>query len=116
MTLPQRGIWKNSVLRNVLHEHQIRTKIQSVGKNDSRIPSATVIPPDTVHANSHIPAALPGSRSRQQVKTRPLTYSPNSANAQIDRTRSVQKFIPGTASATSTVITNSARRVVPLKR
>lgn len=116
MTLPQRGIWKNSVLHNVLAEHQVRTKIQSVGKHDGTVPTAQAMPPDTVHANAHVPQALPGSKGRQQVKTRPLTYSPKLASPQTDRARNNQKFIPGTASATSSTITNSARRVTVLKR
>jgi hypothetical protein len=46
MTLPIRGIWKNSVLHNVLHENQIRQKIKTDKQYHIPLP---VIEPTTLH-------------------------------------------------------------------
>jgi hypothetical protein len=97
MTIPQRGVWKNSVLKNVVPEHQLRQPIRGVDRFIT-LPAALLTPPNKVHENSHIPSHLPGLKTPPGL--RPARASAAS-DVQTDITRSQKRFIPGTASASA---------------
>jgi len=107
MTIPQRGIWKNGVLKMVLQEHQIRQHVGSLQKFITN-PVAVLTPPKDVHSNSHTPSSLPGM-------TRPGPRAPRATSAsdvQTAITRSQQRFIPGTASASAPSAISAGRSAV----
>lgn len=108
MTIPQRGIWKNGVLVDVLHEHQIRQSITAVAKFMTP-PAAILTPPNKVHGNSHVPSHIPGLKRKPPL--RPVRAS-SASDAQTNATRSQKRFIPGTASASAPSAVSAGRSAV----
>src|SRR5260370_301520 len=108
MTIPQRGVWKNSVLMNVVPEHQLRQPIRAVQKYMT-LPAAMLEPPNKVHENSHIPSHLPGLKKPPGL--RPPRASAAS-DVQTAITRSQKRFIPGTASASAPSAISAGRSAV----
>lgn len=109
MTIPQRGIWKNSVLHNVLQEHQLKQTNVTALDRFLATPAGLLIPPNKVHGNSHIPSHLPG------VKKAPPPRAPRAtanSDAQTMDTRTQKRFIPGTASASAPSAVSAGRSAV----
>ena len=117
MTIPQRGLWRNSVLGGVLSHHsQVMQRVSSnkVVKpiQDFAHPMDKTPPaPDKVHHNSlGLKSALPGHPKDQHPAPREPRASKN-ANRQAHATRQRLKFIPGTASALSAQVQANAKSV-----
>jgi hypothetical protein len=109
MTLPMRGIWKNSVLHDVLSKHEdVMQKNKGVKEvNTPKGHPMNANPPSRIHANSHVHSPLPGQPKSQHPKLHEERATKNSRE-QTANARAGLKFIPGTASALSAQIKGSA--------
>lgn len=112
MTLPARGLWKNSVLSGVLMKHK------DVAQQNSDVKEVKPVighpmhktPPAHLHSNSHVAAPVPGVPKDQHPGPREPRASKN-AGRQAHATRQRLKFIPGTASALTQQIKGNAKGV-----
>ena len=59
MTIPNRGVWKNSKLHAVIPQHKLAEKVP--GKYTS-VPVGIQEPPAKTHSNAHVESARPGLR------------------------------------------------------
>ena len=112
MTLPARGLWRNSVLAGVLMKHKDVAQHNSAVKTVKPVRGLPmhVTPPDKIHTNAHVKTALPGEPKDQHPGPREPRASKN-AGRQALATRNKLKFIPGTASALTQQIKGNAKGV-----
>lgn len=107
MTLPMRGVWRNSRLNNVLTQHgQVAQK--NTGSKLFVTPAAIPDPPNKTHLNAHVASSIPGKLSSQQPKLNAPTATASS-DKQTQATRSQKRFIPGTASASAQTLRPNAK-------
>lgn len=112
MTLPARGLWRNSVLSGVLMKH----KDVAQQNSDVKVVKPVIghpmhkAPPAHLHSNSHVETPVPGVPRSQHPGPREARASKN-AGRQAHATRNKLKFIPGTASALTEQIKGNARGV-----
>lgn len=112
MTLPNRGLWRNSVLSGVLMKHKDVAQKNTGVKEVQPVVGHPMhkAPPAHLHSNSHVKAHVPGVPKDQHPGPREPRASKN-AGRQAHATRRQLKFIPGTASALTEQIKANAKGV-----